>query len=60
MAQEAQAQHNIQGGHTGEEEPSGPGHRTSKANDGARTPVNESQVAQDITHTTQHTERAHR
>ena len=60
MAQDtAQAEHNTPSGHTGEQEPSGPKHRTSKATDGAGTPVNKSQVAQDTAHTTQHTERAH-
>ena len=46
--------------HIGEGEPSGLGHRTSKAKDGARTPVNRSQVAQDTAHATQHTEQAQR
>ena len=48
------------GGHTGEQEPNGPGHRTHKAAHRADTPVNRSQVAQDTPHTTQHTEQAQR
>ena len=44
-------QHNTPSGHTGEQEPSGPGHRTRKATHRARTPVNRSQVAQDTAHT---------
>ena len=44
-------QHNTSSGHTGEQEPSGPGHRTSKATHQAGTPVNRSQVAQDAAHT---------
>ena len=47
-------------GHTGEQEPSGPGHRTRNTTPRAGTPVNRSQVAQDTAHATQHTERAHR
>ena len=53
-------QHNTPSGHTGEEEPGGPGHRTRKTTHQAGTPVNRSQVAQDTAHATQHTERAHR
>ena len=53
-------QHNTPSRYTGEQEPSGPCHRTSKAEDGAGTPVNRSQVAQDTAHATQRTERAHR
>ena len=55
-----QTQHNKPRGHTGEREPSGPGHRTRKATHRAGAPVNRSQVAQDTAHTTQPTERAHR
>ena len=44
-------QHNAPSGHTGEQEPSGPGHRTSKATHRAGTLVNRSQVAQDTAHT---------
>ena len=53
-------QHNAPSGNTGEQEPSGPGHRTHNATHRAGTPVNRSQVAQDTEHTTQCTERAHR
>ena len=52
-------QHNIPSGHTGEQEPNGPGHRTRKATDLGGTPVNRSQVAQDTAHAAQHTEQAH-
>ena len=34
-------------GHTGEQEPGGPGHLTSKATHRGGTPLNRSQVAQD-------------
>ena len=53
-------QNNTPSGRTGEQESSGPGHRTSKAQDGAGQRVNMSQVAQDTAHATQHTKRAHR
>ena len=53
-------QHNTTSGHTSEQEPSGPGHRTSKATDRARTPVNRCQVDQDTRHATNNTERVHR
>ena len=53
-------QHNTPSGHTVEQEPSGPGHRTRKTTHRAGTPVNESQVAQDTAHATQPAERAHR
>ena len=49
---------NTPSGHTGEQEPSGPGHRTSKATHRARTPLKRSQVAQDTAHAKQRTERA--
>ena len=52
--------HSTQNGHTGEQEPSGPGHRTRNTARQAGTPVNESQVAQDTAHATQHAEREHR
>ena len=42
---------NTPSGHTGEQEPSGPGHRTSKTTHRAGTPVNRSQVAQNTAHT---------
>ena len=56
----SQAQHNTQSGHTGEQEPSGPGQRTRNTTHQAGTPVNRSQVAQDIAQAKQRTERAHR
>ena len=52
-------QHNAPGEHTGEQEPSGPGHHTDNTTHRAGAPVNRSQVAKDTAHTTQHTERAH-
>ena len=60
MAQDTTHATNTQSGHTGEQEPSGPGHRTRNTTNRAGTPVNSSQVAQDPAHATQHTERAHR
>ena len=60
MAQDiAQAKQRMEG-HTGEQEPSGPGHRTRNTTHQAGTPVNGSQLVQDTAHATQHTERAHR
>ena len=53
-------QHNTQSGHTGEQEPSDPGHRTRNTTHRAGTLVNRSQVAQDTAHAKQGTERAHR
>ena len=53
-------QHNTRSEHTGEQEPSGPGHRSRNTTHRAGTPVNRSQVAQDTAHATQHTEPAHR
>ena len=53
-------QHNPRSGRTGEQEPSGPGHRTRNTTHRASTPVNGSQVAQETAHAKQHTERAHR
>ena len=53
-------QHNPPRGHTSEQEPSGPGHRTRNTTHQAGTPVNRSQGAQDTAHTTQHTDQAHR
>ena len=46
--------------HTGEREPSGPGHRTCNTTHRASTPVNRSQLAQDTADATQQTARAHR
>ena len=51
---------NTPSGRTGEQEPSGPGHRTHHTTHPAGAPVNGSQVAQDTAQTTHHTERAHR
>ena len=53
-------QNNTPSGHSGEQEPGGPGHRTRNTTHRAGTPVNRSQVAQDTAHAKQHTERAHR
>ena len=53
-------QHNTPSGHTDEQEPSGPGHRTHKATRRAGTPVNRSKVAQDTAQAKQRTEQAHR
>ena len=52
-------QHNTPSGHTSEQEPSGPGHRTRKETDGAGTPVKRSQVAQATAHAAERNERAH-
>ena len=46
-------------GHTGEQEPSGPGHRPRRTAHRAGTLVNRSQVAQDTAHAKQRNERAH-
>ena len=53
-------QHNRPSKHTGEQEPSGPGHRTRNTTHRTNTPVNRSQVPQDIAHATQRTELGHR
>ena len=53
-------QSNAQSRHTGEQEPSGSGHRTRNTAHPAGTPVNRSQVAYDTAHATQHAERVHR
>ena len=53
-------QHNTQGGHTGEQEPSGPGHRTCNATNHAGALVDRSQVAKDSADAKQRTKRAHR
>ena len=45
--------------HTGEQEPRGPGHRTSNTTHRASTPVNRSQLAQDTADAPQQTARAH-
>ena len=59
-AQDTYTQRNPPSGHTGEQEPRGPGHRTRNTTHQAGTPVNRSQFAQDNAHATQHTEQAHR
>ena len=53
-------QNNAQNEHTGEQEPSGPGHRTDNTTHRASTAVNRSQVLQDTARARQRTERAHR
>ena len=53
-------QRNTPSRHNGEQEPSGPGHRTSKAKDGGGAPVNRSQVAQDTAQAKQQTEHTDR
>ena len=53
-------QHNTPSGHTGEQEPSGPGHRTRNTTRRAGTLLNRSQVAQDTAQAKQHTEGADR
>ena len=53
-------QSNTASVHSGEQEPSGLGHRTRNGTHRAGTPVNRSQVAQDTTHAAQSTERAQR
>ena len=44
-------QQNTPGGHTGEPQPSDPGHRTHNTTHRAGTPVNKSQAAKDSAHT---------
>ena len=51
MAQDIAHTGNTPSRHPGEQEPSGPGHRTRKATHRACTPVNRSQVAQDTADT---------
>ena len=53
-------QHNTPSKHTGEQEPSCPGHRTRNTTHQAYALVNRSQVAQDTANAIQHAERAHR
>ena len=60
MAQDTAHTGNTASGHTGEQEPSGPGHRTRKATHQAGTPVNRSKVAKDTAQAKQHADRAHR
>ena len=51
--------HNTPSVHTGEQEASGPGHRTHSTTHRACTLVNSSQVAQDTAHATMRSKRAH-
>ena len=60
MAQDTAHTGNAPSGHSGEQEPSGQGHRTRKETHRAGKQVNRSQVAQDTAQAKQHTERAHR
>ena len=60
MAQDSVNTGNAKSGHTGEQEPSGPGHRTSNTTHRAGKRVNRSQVAQDTAHAKQRIEPAHR
>ena len=60
MAWDTAHRGNAPSGHTGEQEPSGPGHCTRNTTNHAGTPVNRSQVAQDTAEAKQHIERAHR
>ena len=53
-------QHNTPSVHTNEQEPSGQEHRTRNTTHRACRSVNRSQVAQETTHTAQHTAWAHR
>ena len=48
-------QHNTPSGHTGEQEPSSPGHRTRNTTHQAVTPVNRNQVAKHIAKAKQRT-----
>ena len=53
-------QSNAPSRHTGEQEPSSPGHRRRYTTNRPGTPVNRSPVAQDTANAKQHTKRAHR
>ena len=53
-------QHNTLTGHTGEQEPRGPGHRKHNTTHRAHAPVSKSKEAEDTAHATQYTERARR
>ena len=52
--------HNTPRGHTGEQEPSCPGHRTRNTTHQAGTPVNRRQVAQDTAQATPQTKQVNR
>ena len=56
----ARTPHSTPGERTGEQEPRGPGHRTSNTTHRAGTPANRSQGPQDTAQATQHSERADR
>ena len=58
-SQTPNTKHRAPSAHTGEQEPIGPGHRTHCTTHHKSTPENRSQKAQDTTHKTPHTERAH-
>ena len=60
MAPDTETQDNAPSWHTGEQGPSGTGHRTYKTMHKMSTPVNTSQVAPHTACATQRTERAHR
>ena len=60
MAEDTAQQNNTPSGHTGEQESSGPEHRTRNTTNHAGTLVNRIKVAGDIEHAKQRTERAHR
>ena len=60
MAQGTALARQALGRHNGEQEPSGPGHRTRKTTHRGGTPVIKSQVAQDTAHAGQRTKQAHR
>ena len=51
-------QSNAPSGRTGEQEPSGPGHRRRNTTNSAGTPMNRSRVAEDTAHAKQRTEQA--
>ena len=59
-ARNKRLKHNTQSGHTGEQEPSGPGHRTRNTTNHAGAPVSRSQVAQHTADAKQRTQQAHR
>ena len=60
MAQDTAVAGNTPGGHTGEQEPRGPGPDTRNTTHRAGTPVNRSQVARDTAQAKQRTKRANR
>ena len=60
MPRTPQTRHSPQEVRTGEQEQSGPGHRTRNTTHRATTPVNRSHVGQNTAQATQHNEHAHR